>query len=115
MEKQFNLKLLSKKNRNKKIFFRKFQNHLKNFLGLFSPELPIQPAVVTQQTFTFETLFELRMVVPIIKMLQRGHDVKNVNFQILKYNLLIHLVSIHFLLDLNWVFHKEALTNLAHI
>ena len=55
------------------------------------------------------------MVVPIIKMLQRGHDVKNVNFQILKYNLLIHLVSIHFLLDLNWVFHKEALTNLANI
>ena len=41
MEKQFNVKLLSKKTGTRKFSsFRKSQNHLKN-LGLFSPESPI--------------------------------------------------------------------------
>ena len=41
MEEQFNIKILSEKNGTKKSSsFRKPQNHLKNLIGLFSPESP---------------------------------------------------------------------------
>ena len=43
MEKQFNIKLLSKKTGTKNFSsFRKSHNHLQNLLGLFSPESPLR-------------------------------------------------------------------------
>ena len=51
LEKQFNIKLSSKKTGIKKFSsFRKSQNHLKNLLGLFLPESPSCINIENQQS-----------------------------------------------------------------